>query len=208
MTLSGRNREMVASPDRMYLTPQEYLVWEEQQALKYEYINGEVVAMTGGTVAHGTIAANLFFHIKSHLRGSRCRPFVFDVKLGISENGPFHYPDVMVSCDDRDRDATNVIYHPCFIAEVLSPSTEAFDRGKKFQNYRNIETLQEYVLLDATQMSVECFRRMPNYKWELTSYIAVDANANGQEIEVFLSSLEFKFPIAFIYEDVRFEESS
>ena len=80
---------MIAIRDDIYLTPQEYLDWEEQQSLKYEYLNGRVVAMTGGTVNHGAIAANIFYQLKSHLRGSGCLPLIFDVKLGVSENGPF-----------------------------------------------------------------------------------------------------------------------
>ncbi|MGB7441307.1 MAG: Uma2 family endonuclease, partial [Coleofasciculaceae cyanobacterium] len=130
---------MVANLKSPYFTPEEYLEWEEQQELKYEYIDGEVFAMTGGTIAHGTIALNLASSLKNHLRGDSCRAFVFDVKVGVSQKGPFHYPDVMVSCDRQDKDALKVIYYPCLIAEVLSPSTEGFDRGRKFANYRRIE---------------------------------------------------------------------
>ena len=190
---------MVGIPNFEYMTPQEYLDWEEQQPLKYEYINGEVVAMTGGTVNHGTVTANCFYQLKTHLRGGSCRPFIFDVKLGVSENGPFHYPDVMVSCDERDKRATKVIYHPCLIVEVLSPSTEAIDRGKKFQNYRQISTLKEYILISAEQMIVESFRLNDKGLWELQTY------NQGDEIE--LSSVDFKFPIDLLYEDVIFENS-
>lgn len=185
---------MVATPEPKYMTPQEYLDWEEQQPIKYEYINGEVYAMTGGTLAHATIAANLFYQLKNHLRGGSCRPFVFEAKLGVSENGPFHYPDVMVTCDERDRNAKKVIYHPSIIIEVLSPSTESFDRGKKFQQYRRISTLREYVLISAEQIIVEVFRLNDRGIWELYTY------TEGEEI--YLSSIDFRCAIELLYEDV------
>ncbi|MGD1911936.1 MAG: Uma2 family endonuclease [Rivularia sp. (in: cyanobacteria)] len=188
---------MVAIPNYQYMTPQEYLDWEEQQQLKYEYINGEVVAMTGGTIPHNDIALNLASALKNPLRGKGCKVQMADAKLGVSENGPFHYPDVMVSCDERDKRATKVIYHPCLIVEVLSPSTEAIDRGKKFQNYRQISTLKEYILIGAEQMIVECFRLNEKGLWELQTY------NQGDEID--LMSVDFKFPIELLYEDVILE---
>ncbi|MBF2014251.1 MAG: Uma2 family endonuclease [Rivularia sp. T60_A2020_040] len=189
---------MVAIPNSQYMTPQEYLDWEEQQPLKYEYINGEVFAMTGGTIPHNDVALNLASALKNHLRGKGCKVQMADAKLGVSENGPFHYPDVMVSCDERDRNARKVIYHPCLIVEVLSPSTEGIDRGKKFQNYREISTLKEYVLINAEQMMVECFRINDKGLWELYTY------NQGDEID--LISVDFKFPIDLLYEDVILEE--
>jgi len=188
---------MVATPQPKYMTPQEYLDWEEQQPIKYEYINGEVYAMTGGTLAHATIAANLFYQLKNHLRGGSCRPFVFEAKLGVSEKGPFHYPDVMVTCDEKDKNAKKVIYHPSIIVEVLSPSTESFDRGKKFQQYRRISSLREYVLISAEQLTVEVFRLNDRGIWELYTYM------EGEEI--YLSSVDFRCAIELLYEDVLLE---
>lgn len=191
---------MVAIQDPRYMSPQEYLEWEELQPIKYEYINGEAFAMTGGTIPHGIIAANLFYQLKTHLRGSSCRPFVFDVKLGVSDKGPFHYPDVMVTCDQGDKKARKVIYHPCLIAEVLSPSTERYDRGQKFQQYRRISSLREYLLISAEQMTVECFRLNDRGIWELHSY------ADGEELH--LTSLDFRCPIELLYEDVVLDEEN
>ena len=121
---------MVAVPKPDQMTPQEYLDWEEKQPIKYEYMNGRVFAMTGGTLPHNDIALNLATALKIHLRGKGCKVSMADAKLGVSEKGSFHYPDVMVTCDERDRRATKVIYNPCLVVEVLSPGTEAFDRGK------------------------------------------------------------------------------
>jgi Uma2 family endonuclease len=117
-----------------------------------------------------------------------------DAKLGVSENGPFHYPDVMVTCDERDRNAKKLIYHPSIIVEVLSPSTESFDRGKKFQQYRRISTLREYVLISAEQITVEVFRLNDRGIWELYTYMG------GEEI--YLSSVDFRCAIELLYEDV------
>ncbi len=192
-----RKFTMVANRESKYMTPQEYLEWEEKQPIKYEYINGEVFAMTGGTIPHTSIALNLASALKSHVRGKGCKAFMADAKVGVSENGPYHYPDVMVTCDERDRNAIEAIYHPCLIVEVLSPSTESFDRGKKFQHYRRISTLREYVLIDAEQMNVEVFRLNDRGIWELYTY------EEGEEI--YLSSVDFRCAIALVYEDVVLE---
>ncbi len=188
---------MVAAPQSNKMTPQEYLDWEEKQPIKYEYMNGRVFAMTGGTLFHNEIAINLTMALKNHLRGKGCRVFMADAKLGVSENGPFHYPDVMVSCDKRDKRASKVIYHPCLVVEVLSPGTEAFDRKKKFQNYRRISTLKEYVLIDAEEMMVERFRLNENGIWEFYNY--------GEGLKITLTSVGFSFPIEMLYEDVILE---
>lgn len=88
-----------------FMSPQEYLEWEEQQPIKYEYVNGEVFAMTGGTLPHNSVALNLASALKNHLRGKGCKVFMADAKLGVSDIGPYHYPDVMVTCDKRDQNA-------------------------------------------------------------------------------------------------------
>lgn len=199
---------MIAQPQHRLMTPQEYLEWEEQQPIKYEYINGEVFAMTGGTLPHNSIAINLTSALKNHLRGKGCKVFMADAKVGVSLQGPFHYPDVMVSCDPQDQRARKIIYHPCLIVEVLSPGTEGFDRGKKFRHYRQIDTLKEYVLIEADKMNVECYRLNEKGKWELTSYSLEETTANGTEIEVQLTSLDFRCPISVLYEDVVFPEDN
>ena len=185
---------MIADPNFKYMTPQEYLEWEAIQEMKHEYIDGEVFAMTGGTVPHNLISGNLYALLKSHLRGKACRVLFADVKVQISEAGSFHYPDVMVSCDERDRSAIQLIQYPCLIIEVLSPSTEAYDRGEKFRRYRQLPTLQEYVLVDATQMGVDRFLRLSERKWELQTY------SQGEILE--LSSIGWQGAIELLYEDV------
>ena len=195
---------MFATLENRRMTSQEYLEWEEQQPFKYEYVNGKVLAMTGGTLPHNSIALNLASALKNHLRGKGCKVFMADAKVAISEKGPFHYPDVMVTCDERDRTARKIVRFPCLIAEVLSPGTEGFDRGKKFTHYRRLKTLKEYVLIDAEQMSVECYRLNEHNKWELTHYQIDETNPEETELEVYLTSVEFRCPISLLYEDVDF----
>ncbi len=188
---------MIASPEPKYLTPEAYLEWEEHQDVKYEYLNGEVFAMTGGTIPHNDIALNLATALKNHLRGKGCKVSMADAKLGISEKGSFHYPDVMVSCDERDRQAIKFIQYPCLIAEVLSPSTEGYARGSKFAQYRRIQTLKEYLLVDSQKISVECFRLNNQGIWELHPYEKGD--------EIHLTTVDFHCPISLFYEDVQLQ---
>ncbi|CBN53991.1 MULTISPECIES: Uma2 family endonuclease [Kamptonema] len=194
---------MIANPQFRYMTPQEYLEWEEQQPIKYEYVNGEALAIKGEDIPHNSIAVNLATALKNHLRGKGCIVLMADAKVRISENGPFHYPDVMVTCDERDRRAIEFIQYPCLIVEVLSPSTEGFDRGKKFTNYRRINTLREYVLINAQEISIECYRLNDQNKWELTHYQIDETTSEGTEPEVCLTSIDFRFPISLLYEDVE-----
>ncbi len=187
---------MIANPTNLYLSPEEYLEWEEKQPIRHEYINGEPYAMTGGTIFHNDITINLTAALKSHLRGRGCKVQMTDVKLGMSEKGNFFYPDIMVTCDERDRKERLIIYHPCLIIEVLSPSTEAFDRGEKFKFYPQIDTLQEYVLIDSQKISIEVFRLNDQGRWELHPYQETE--------EITFSSIQFSCPLSLIYEDIDF----
>jgi Uma2 family endonuclease len=204
---------MIASPDHFKLSPQAYLDWEAQQLTKHEYLDGEAYAMTGGTLPHNDIAVNLTTALKTHLRGSHCKVRIADAKVGITEQGPFFYPDIVVSCDDRDRKAIKVIHFPCLIIEVLSPGTEAFDRGEKFRHYRRLETLQDYVLVSAETMLVERFHRTERGTWELTSFSPEEMASTIEEeliaeeliaeaLTVSFTSVNFQCSLGLIYEDV------
>ncbi|NES72112.1 MAG: Uma2 family endonuclease [Okeania sp. SIO2D1] len=178
------------------LTPQEYLEWEVQQPLRYEYFNGEVFAMAGGTLPHADIALNLASLLREPLRG-RCKVRNSDAKVGITDDGPFTYPDLSISCDERDRTARQFIRYPCVIIEVLSPGTEAYDRGGKFALYRRLSTLQEYVLVSSETKTVEIFRRDAVGEWRFIPY------SEGDTIE--LMSLGITLSLNAIYEDVVLE---
>ena len=131
-----------------------------------------------------------------------------DAKVGISEKGPFHYPDIMVTCDGRDLSARQIVYHPCLIIEVLSPGTAHFDQGRKFRNYRRIDTLKEYVLIEAETMNVDSYRPNDKGKWELTSYSTEEPTINQTDQNVYFTSVNFQCLLSSIYEDVIFPESN
>ncbi|MBD2652493.1 Uma2 family endonuclease [Synechocystis sp. FACHB-383] len=185
---------MLANAEINYQTPQEYLDWEALQEFRHEYLDGQILAMTGGTIAHNLIGLNLATLLKSHLRGTGCRVFMADVKVKVALASSFHYPDVMVSCDDREQEAVQFIQFPCFIAEVLSPSTEAYDRGEKFRRYRQLPSLMEYLLVDSNKMAVDLFSRNSQGRWELISYEEGDLLS--------LETINWECSLASLYEDV------
>ena len=190
---------MIANPQFQYMSPQEFLEWEKNQELRYEYIDGEVFAMTGGTKPHNRIAGNLYTAIDNFLAENDrdCEVFIADVKVQLSQSNSYHYPDVVVTCDERDKKSLNLIEHPCLIVEVLSPSTEAFDRGKKFTNYRQLNTLKEYVLIQADEIGIECFRLNKEGLWVLHSY------SKGDVLN--LESVGLTIPVEKLYRKVSFD---
>jgi Uma2 family endonuclease len=189
---------MVAASAFHYVSPEEYLAAEATSPVKHEYRDGEIYAMAGGTDAHNQIAGNLYALLRANLRGSGCRTYFADVKARIEVLNLFYYPDMMVTCDDRDLASSAVKRHPCLIVEVLSDSTEAFDRGDKFTDYRQLESLQEYVLISQTRPQVEVFRRNAEGLWVLHPF--------GEGDEVALTSVGWAGAIADLYEDVTFSE--
>lgn len=188
---------MIVTPQRQQMSLEKYLEWEPQQEIRYEYVNGEVLAMTGGTIPHNDIALNLYRALYPHIRSQGCRINVADVKLQVSESSPYYYPDLIVSCDPRDLNARKFIQYPKLLVEVLSPGTEVYDRGNKFTAYRSMLTLQEYVLIDSEKVSVECYRRGEGRMWLYTPYTA------GETLT--LESIDWSGEIELLYEDVRFD---
>ena len=193
---------MIANIDQFFISPTEYLTWEEQQPFRYEYLNGEVYAMTGGTLAHNNIALNLASALKQQLRGTGCRVFINDVKVQVNRKGIYFYPDLVVTYNTSDLQSQKLIRHPCLIVEVLSPGTESYDRGDKFRQYRQMPSLKEYILIDPRKISVECYQLNENNKWELTAY-SPEELADSTVVE--FPSVEFECSIASIYEDIDFD---
>ncbi|MFW6357991.1 MAG: Uma2 family endonuclease [Chroococcales cyanobacterium] len=190
---------MTVSNTSPYLSPEEYLEAENNSPIKHEYIQGRIYAMTGASDAHVTITANLLTLLRNHVRGSGCRVYVADMKVRIESLNLFYYPDLMVTCDPQDANFQYFKCYPSLIIEVLSPSTEAFDRGDKFSDYQELETLQEYVLISQNRQRIDSFRRNVEGRWELYSY------RENQELE--LTSLNFTCSVAAVYEDVNFPET-
>jgi Uma2 family endonuclease len=177
-----------------HLSPEEYLQLETHNPSKHEYFDGEIVAMAGATDAHVTIAGNLFADLRSHLRGSGCRIFISDMKARIDTRNRFFYPDILVTCDPRDTETETYKRFPKLIVEVLSNSTESFDRGDKFNDYQTLGSLQEYVLINTQHRRVEIFRRHTNSLWLFQNY---------DDCETFrLESIDYTGTFATLYEDV------
>ncbi len=187
---------MAATGKDRRLTPREYFEWEAQQASRYEYFDGDVFAMTGGSIPHADIALNIATILKAHMK-RRCKVRNSDAKVGIADEGPFVYPDISVTCDERDRMAQKFSRYPCLIVEVISPGTEAYDRGGKFHLYRQLETLKEYILVGSEAKTVEIFRLNNEGRWMFVPY------SEGDEIE--FMSVGLTVSMDAIYEDVILE---
>ncbi|MBX2865811.1 MAG: Uma2 family endonuclease [Leptolyngbyaceae cyanobacterium MAG.088] len=187
---------MVAIKQSNYFPPEDYLEAEKSSLVKHEYHDGNVYAMAGASDEHVTIGINITSLLRSALRGRNCRTYGSDMKVQIDAVNHYYYPDVMVSCDQRDREFKYFKKYPTLIIEVLSESTEAKDRGKKFEHYRHLETLREYVLVSQTQQQVEVFRKNESGLWVLHPF--------GEGAQVNLMSVDIRFSMASLYEDVEF----
>jgi len=193
---------MVALPDRLLMSYEEYLAWESTQEMRHEYFNGEVIAMAGGTRNHNRLSLNFFKILDDalgNLLGDRqCEVYIADVKVQVEPSRKYFYPDVVVTCDQRDRDPQFVLF-PCLIIEVLSPSTEAYDRGFKFSQYRQFESLQEYVLVQTERPVVEVFQRNQDGKWWFAEYELGD--------QLYLQSLNLEISVDDLYKQVQFSQN-
>lgn len=146
---------------KKFITPEEYLAREAQAEYKSEFHDGQILAMSGGSVNHNQIAGNVYTNLRQLLSQRSCRVFMNDVRLHINQSGLYTYPDVMVVCGKIEfapnRDDT--VMNPVVLVEVWSESAQAYDRGRKFAFYRQIPSLKEYVMIDQTQPYVEHYRR-------------------------------------------------
>ncbi len=179
-------------------TVKEYLELEQTSEIRHEYLGGQVFAMSGGSKEHNTISLNIASRLRSHLRGGSCSVFMADMKVNIPLNSRhnksiFYYPDVVVSCDSDDKDRFSLNY-PCLIIEVLSASKEITDKREKLVNYRNLDSLQEYVLVSQDEIKVEVYRQDNQGNWLIQTL--------GKDDEFRLDSINLTLTMAEIYEDV------
>ncbi|MEB3342130.1 Uma2 family endonuclease [Okeania sp.] len=189
---------MIAQPqNHQKISPEEYLEWEAKQEFRHEYIDGEIIAMTGSNLPHNDIAINFCMALKSHLRQRGCRVNMSDAKVEDTKNSRYFYPALVISCNAEDLKSRKFIEHPKVIIEVFSPSTEKYDRGDKFKYYRQFSSLQEYVLVDSKSISVEIYQRGEGKIWRYCAY------TEGESIT--LESIEFTFAIEVLYEKVNLE---
>lgn len=178
------------------VTPEEYLEADRVAEYKSEYYDGIVYAMSGGTYTHSLIANNFGAVLWQALRGGRCTVTSGDVRVRVTPS-TYVYPDIVVVCGEPAfaGDRRDIILNPVLVVEVLSPSTEAHDRGLKFIRYRTAETLQEYILVSQEEARVEMYRRQPGGEWLLTDYSGLDSACA-------LGSINCSIPLAEIYAGV------
>jgi Uma2 family endonuclease len=155
---------------KIRLTPEEYLAVERKAEYKSEYLAGEVFAMSGASEAHNLIAGNVFAALHAQLRKRPCKVYPSDMRVKVSATDLYTYPDVTVVCGEAqfDDDRQDTLLNPTVIVEVLSPSTEGYDRGAKFEHYRKLESLREYVLIAQDKHHVEHYVRQPDNQWLLS----------------------------------------
>jgi Uma2 family endonuclease len=187
------NRSVARPASTIRMTHAEYLAAEAVAAVRHEYLDGEVWDMAGGTIEHGAIAAAIAGDLRAGLRGKPCRTFSSDVRIQVLDTGLTTYPDLSVVCGrvETAADDPDAITNPIVLVEVLSDSTEAYDRGAKAAHYRRIPSLREYVLVSQSEPRIEVFRRIEGGRWELH-----EARA-GETIA--LDSLGVRIDVAAIY---------
>lgn len=187
---------MSTRADRLY-TADEYLAIDRASDQRNEFVNGRIYAMTGTSIPHNIIVGNISGELRNRLRGRPCRAFVENVRLKVSESGMYTYPDVMALCgkqelDDAHRD---ILLNPAVIFEVLSPSTEAYDRGE-FEHYTLLPSLREYILVSQDHVRIEKFVRQGE-QWVFTAL-------NDPMGVLRIEALECEIPVSEIYLDVEF----
>ncbi|MDF1501569.1 Uma2 family endonuclease [Roseisolibacter sp. H3M3-2] len=190
----------MTTPER-FITPQEYLRLERAAEARSEYYRGRVYAMSGASRQHARIVLNLGVALHGQLAGGACEPFVADLRTKVRASGFYTYPDVVVSCGDAETEdeLRDTLLNPALIVEVLSPSTEAYDRGEKFALYRELDTLRTYVLVAQDRPHVEVFEREGD-RWMLREVSGIDATLD-------LPTIGASVPLRELYARVEWPEN-
>jgi Uma2 family endonuclease len=180
------------------LTPAEYLVFERAQTdARHEYLDGEMTMMAGASVEHNRIVGNVFASLHTQLRRSACSVFTSDLRVKVPATGLYTYPDIAALCGELhvEDDESDILLNPQVIMEVLSPSTEAYDQGAKFDHYRSIESLQSYILIAQDKPQIELFERQAQGNWLLSV-------VKGLEASVRLGAIGCELALRDVYEQV------
>ena len=184
--------------EKKVMTAEEYLARERQAEEKSEFYQGECFAMAGASRRHNLLSVNILRHLANHLASKPCQPYVADMRLYIEAHEHYVYPDVLVVCDEKAYVDEENCKDATVIVEVLSPSTETYDRGLKFLHYQSLPSLQEYVLISQEVLQVEVYhRRIQKQDW---IYQAL----SQPEDALVLSSIDFSCRLAELYESITF----
>ena len=196
---------MAIKTTQSHHTPEEYIALERKaipdaEIVRSEYMNGEIIAMSGASFAHNLITINISASLHARLIDSGCVVFANEMRVSIPTAKSYFYPDVGVVCDEPrfEDDVFDTLLNPIIIVEVLSPSTEAYDRGEKFAHYRQLQSLKEYILVSQDKVSVEHYFRQAE-QWILTDF-------QNLEQQLPLTSIQCKLPLQEIYQNVPFPE--
>lgn len=159
------------------MTPEEYREFERNSDQKHEYLDGEIYMMAGATPNHNLISSSVNFALYSQLRGKGCFLYSSDMRVKVEKTGLYTYPDMTIVCGKPEYEDTKpqTLLNPIMIIEILSPSTEKDDRGKKFQHYRNLQSLQEYVLISQNSYRIEKFAKRTNIEWLFSDTSDIDS---------------------------------
>jgi len=192
---------MNQSQEKLKMTTEEYLKFERVSQIRHEYYNGEIFAMTGAKVNHNRIASNINRVLGNQLAGKSCDVFLSDMRVKVQRVDKYTYPDVVVVCDDLELEDEkfDTLLNPVLIIEILSDSTELYDRGEKFAHYRLIPSLQEYILVSQYHCKVEKFIRGDDGIWRIFDpYTDIDT-------KIKLESIDCRLLLSEIYHRVEFE---
>jgi Uma2 family endonuclease len=187
----------VSTQPKTFLTPEQYLEIERKAEYKSEYFNGEMFAMAGARLAHNLLVANLVAGLHRQFESQPCLVLPSDMRVRVSATGLYTYPDVVGICDEPLflDDQTDTLLNPGLVVEVLSPSTEAYDRGRKFESYKSIESLREYLLVASDRIHADLYTRQADGRWLLTS-------ADKLEDSLTLESVGAQLTMADLYDKV------
>ncbi len=191
----------MSSQLKTYFTPEEYLATERCSETKSEYFNGQIFAMTGASLRHNLVAGNIFASLHAQLRDRPCQVFPSDMRLMVRATGLYTYPDVTVVCGEpllADDEYKDTLLNPLVLVEVLSKSTAGYDRGEKFEHYRQIESLAEYLLAAQDKHHVEHFVRQPDNQWLLSE-------TNNRQVTIHLPSINCSLKLSDIYDKVTID---
>jgi Uma2 family endonuclease len=177
-----------------HYTAEEYFALEAQSNLRHEFFAGEVFAMAGESIAHNTISINITMACRQALRGKSCRVQMEGIQLAVEASRHYTYPDIVVSCDPQDQQESRRLHAPVLIVAVLSPSTEAYDRGLKFNQYKKLPSLRHYLLVSQKTWLVEWFQLTEHGVWGHTALAEA-------EDAVVIPELNLTLPLAQIYEE-------
>lgn len=166
---------MIAEPKRKW-TPEDYLAYDRETEEKFEYFGGEIFAMSGASRKHNLVNGNAFAALRPQVLGRGCEIYTNDMRVGIPETGLYTYPDIVVACGDPqfEDDSEDTLLNPVLIVEVLSPSTEGYDHGKKFAHYRTLPSLQVYLMVAQDKVHVELYERQEEERWVLSETRDID----------------------------------